>query len=129
MLTRHACERSIASWRYSRLGSASGTRTTLSSYVSGTPRSEGLRYVSIAKLTSEMFAEASGERLRALLFRSHMKLVPMQRAARQEYIRRNGPRKWSAVRDWLIAKLGKKCWYTEVELIGAHLVIDHFRPA
>jgi hypothetical protein len=28
----------------------------------------------------------------------------------------------------LTDSLGKKCWYTEAELVGAPLAIDHFRP-
>jgi hypothetical protein len=49
-------------------------------------------------------------------------------ADRQGYIRRNGPGKWSPIKNWLTDKLGKKCWYTEAELVGAPLAIDHFRP-
>jgi len=47
---------------------------------------------------------------------------------RQRYIRRYGSRKWSPIKNWLTAKLGRKCWYTEAELVGAPLAIDHFRP-
>jgi hypothetical protein len=57
-----------------------------------------------------------------------LKLVGMLPEERQGYIRRNGPRKWSPIKNWLTDKLGKKCWYTETDLVGAHLAIDHFRP-
>jgi hypothetical protein len=57
-----------------------------------------------------------------------VKLAAMPPADRQGYIRRNGPRKWSPIKNWLTGKLGKKCWYTEAELVGAPLAIDHFRP-
>jgi hypothetical protein len=57
-----------------------------------------------------------------------MKLVKMSPGDRQAYIRRIGPRKWSPIKNWLTTKLGKKCWYTEAELVGAPLAVDHFRP-
>lgn len=47
---------------------------------------------------------------------------------RQRQIRTNGPGKWTPVKVWLTKHLGKKCWYTEAELVGAPLSIDHYRP-
>jgi hypothetical protein len=57
-----------------------------------------------------------------------MKVAKMAPPLRQDYIRRNGAGKWSPIKDRLTAILGNKCWYTEVELVGAPLAIDHFRP-
>src|SRR5215207_298796 len=87
-----------------------------------------MRYVPLAELVSMMFSEVDGKKSKASLYRSHMRLVRMQSDSRQGYILRNGLRKWSPVKRWLTGKLGKKCWYTEVELVGAPLAIDHFRP-
>ena len=87
-----------------------------------------MRHIPLAELTSQMLSGADGQTIKARLFRSHMKLVRMASADRQGYIRRNGPVKWSPIKNWLTAKLGKKCWYTEAELVGAPLAVDHFRP-
>jgi hypothetical protein len=87
-----------------------------------------MRYISLQALTKEFVSNRTGAKSRAQLFRSHMKLVAMLPAMRQPYIRNNGPRKWTPVKNWFTAKLGKKCWYTEAELVGAPLAIDHFRP-
>ena len=48
---------------------------------------------------------------------------------RKKYIDENGTGKWKPIKDWLTTECGKKCWYTELELIGAPLAIDHYRPA
>ena len=87
-----------------------------------------MRHVPIRELNAAFFAEPAGAKSRAQLFRSHKKVAKMQPAERQGYVRRNGPRKWSSVKNWLTAKLGKKCWYTEAETVGAPLAIDHYRP-
>lgn len=87
-----------------------------------------MRYIPLSELTAKFLAQSAGAKSRAQLFRSHMKLVVMLPADRQGYIRRNGPRKWSPFKNWLTDRLGKKCWYTEAELVGAPLAIDHFRP-
>jgi hypothetical protein len=87
-----------------------------------------MRYVPLADLAAQMFSGASGAILRKRLFRGHMKLVRMSADCRQLYVRANGPRRWSPVKDWLTTRVGTKCWYTEAELIGAPLSIDHFRP-
>jgi len=47
---------------------------------------------------------------------------------RRPYIDNNGPTKWSPIKDRFTALLGNKCWYTEAELVGAPLTIDHYRP-
>ena len=87
-----------------------------------------MRHIPLSELTAQMFSAPEGVTSRARLFRSHMKLAKMLPAGRQRYIRRNGPRKWSPIKNWLTGKLGMKCWYTETELVGTPLAIDHFRP-
>ena len=74
------------------------------------------------------FSRASGARDKARLTAGHKKVVKMAPPKRQKYIRKNGPTKWRPIKKWLTAELGHKCWYTEVELVGASLAIDHFRP-
>lgn len=87
-----------------------------------------MRYIPIRELNAGFFAEPAGAKSRAQLFRGHKTLAKMQPEKRQAYARRNGPRKWSPIKRWLTHRLGQKCWYTEVELVGAPLAIDHFRP-
>jgi hypothetical protein len=87
-----------------------------------------MRYVPLAALASQMFSEPGGGKIRARLLNSHMTMARMPSGDRQGYIRSNGPKKWSPVKNWLTRRLGKKCWYTEAELVGAPLAIDHFRP-
>lgn len=87
-----------------------------------------MRHVPLDKLILQMLSGVDGQKLRKRLFRSHMKLVRMPPGDRAGYIRRNGPGKWSPIKNSLTATLGKKCWYTETELIGAPLTVDHFRP-
>jgi hypothetical protein len=87
-----------------------------------------MRHIPLDELIAQLFSVPQGLKSRAQLFRSHLKLVEMLPADRQRYIRANGPRKWSPIKNWLTDKLGKKCWYTEAELVGAPLAIDHFRP-
>jgi hypothetical protein len=87
-----------------------------------------MRYVPLEDLLSKMFSEPMGVKFRSQLERAHIKLVRLPPGLRQRYVRDNGPSKWSPIKNWLTKKLGKKCWYTEAELVGAPLSIDHFRP-
>lgn len=88
-----------------------------------------MRYIPLAELVSQAFSDAEGRKSKRRLFTSHLQLVKKSPGKeRQAYIRDNGPKKWSPIKSWLTKKLGKKCWYTEVELVGAPLGIDHFRP-
>lgn len=87
-----------------------------------------MRHIPLGELTAQLFSGPAGKKSRARLFRGHLKLAAMPPADRQGYVRRNGPGKWSPLKRWLTGKLGNKCWYTEAELIGAPLAIDHFRP-
>ena len=47
---------------------------------------------------------------------------------RKSHTARNGANKWKPLKEALTTALGNKCWYTEVELIGAPLAVDHYRP-
>jgi hypothetical protein len=87
-----------------------------------------MRYIPLNDLLKEIFADAEGVKAQQRLFRAHKKAARMDPAMRHGHCKRNGTGKWSPVKDRLTAKLGNKCWYTEAELVGAHLTIDHYRP-
>jgi hypothetical protein len=87
-----------------------------------------MRYIPLNNLIGQIFADTDGIRVQQRLFRAHKKATRMDPTVRHGHIKRNGPNKWSPLKDRLTAMLGKKCWYTEVELIGGHLTIDHYRP-
>ena len=87
-----------------------------------------MRHINLTLLLAQIFADATGKQAQKRLERAHKKLAAMPVADRQDHTRRNGPNKWKPVKDLLIGHLGKKCWYTEWELIGAPLVVDHYRP-
>lgn len=87
-----------------------------------------MRHIPLKDLITLIFADDDGVKHKKRLFNAHKKLLPKTPADRQIYIRDNGPNKWSPIKNKLTAILGKKCWYTEVELIGAPLTIDHYRP-
>jgi hypothetical protein len=87
-----------------------------------------MRYIPLRKIRRRFLShpEANSSRLR--LLRAHRTLLPKSSEERQAYVRKYGSRKWQPLKDWLTEQLGNKCWYTEAELVGAPLVIDHFRP-
>src|SRR5688572_22009982 len=87
-----------------------------------------MRHVPLHALIEEVFSDLDGAKTQQRLARAHKKATKMEGAVRHQHIRRNGPNKWSPLKERLTAKLGNKCWYTEVELVGAHLTIDHYRP-
>jgi hypothetical protein len=87
-----------------------------------------MRYISLNELFAAVFADAAGRRIRRRLINAHNRLARMDPMLRHDHIRRNGTNKWSPLKDRLTAILANKCWYTEAELIGAHLAIDHYRP-
>ncbi|MDD2943184.1 MAG: hypothetical protein PHC51_09500 [bacterium] len=88
-----------------------------------------MRHIPLKKLIKQIFADVDVVNHKKRLFKAHMKLPPKTSADRQIYIRDNGTDKWSPIKDRLTAILGNKCWYTEVELVGAPLTIDHYRPS
>lgn len=87
-----------------------------------------MRYISLNELLDTVFDDAAGHRIRRRLVNAHNRLVRMDPMLRYDHIRRNGTNKWSPLKDRLTAILGNKCWYTEAELVGAHLAVDHYRP-
>lgn len=87
-----------------------------------------MRHIPLNTVLAQVFADTIGMQARARLERAHNRLVAMPPAERKAHTKKNGPNKWKAVKDRLCAQLGNKCWYTETELIGAPLAIDHYRP-
>jgi hypothetical protein len=87
-----------------------------------------MRHIPLNNLLEQIFADAAGTTVQKRLFRAHKKAARMDPTLRHGHIKKNGTNKWSPLKDRLTAMLGKKCWYTEVELIGGHLSIDHYRP-
>lgn len=87
-----------------------------------------MRYIPLSTLVKQVFANASGKKDKKRLLKAHIKLVSMTPGDRQDYIRDNGPTKWAPIKNRMTTILGNKCWYTEVELLGAPLTIDHYRP-
>lgn len=87
-----------------------------------------MRYIDHNALLHRVFRAATAHEIKAKLTRAHKKLEAMADAERGPHTRRTGPRKWKLVKERLTALVGLKCWYTEVELIGAALAVDHYRP-
>jgi hypothetical protein len=76
-----------------------------------------------------MAVDPAGSKFNLRLAAGHATVTKLGASLRLKFVRRNGPKKWSPVKEWLTKQIGKKCWYTEVELVGAPLAVDHFRPA
>jgi hypothetical protein len=88
-----------------------------------------MRHIQLNPLLAQLFADADGQKAKALLDRAHKKLARKRSPkTRKTYIDKNGSGKWKSIKDRLTATFGQKCWYTEVELIGSPLAIDHYRP-
>ena len=87
-----------------------------------------MRHIPLDDLLSTVFTEPDGKTAKIRLDRAHKKLAKMPPTLRNAHIRRNGPNKWKPIKDRLTHQLGRICWYTEVEVIGAPLAIDHYRP-
>ncbi len=87
-----------------------------------------MHHIQLDNLLAQIFADAEGAKASARLSRAYKKLATMLPADRSAHTRRNGANKWKPVKDRLTDQLGRICWYTEVKLIGAALVIDHYRP-
>lgn len=87
-----------------------------------------MRHISLLDLISKMTADPAGSRYAAQLVKGGALVATLGAGPRQRFIRKNGSRRWSPVKAWLTKRIGQKCWYTEVELIGAPLAVDHFRP-
>lgn len=88
-----------------------------------------MRHIELTTLLPLIFADADGQKAKKCLERAHKKVAKKRTPkTRRKYVDDNGGGKWKPIKDRLTAQLGKKCWYTEVELIGAPLAIDHYRP-
>jgi hypothetical protein len=87
-----------------------------------------MRHISLAAALPQIFADEAGKKALQRLRRAHLRLVGLTPANRITYTGTYGSDKWKPVKDMLICSLGSKCWYTEVELTGAPLAVDHYRP-
>ncbi len=87
-----------------------------------------MRYVPIQSLLQTFFADSEGEKDKRRLEQAHATVIDMPPANRKQYIDNNGTTKWSPLKNRFTAELGNKCWYTEAELVGGPLTIDHYRP-
>ena len=87
-----------------------------------------MRHVPIQSLLQTIFSDVEGVKDKHRLERAHVTVTKKPAQDRKSYIDKNGTTKWSPLKDRFIAALGKKCWYTEAELVGAPLTIDHYRP-
>ena len=87
-----------------------------------------MRYVALGYALASIFADADGNKDKQRLDRAHARASEKTGEDRRTYINNNGISKWSPIKDKLTAALGNKCWYTEAEVIGASLTIDHYRP-
>jgi len=85
-------------------------------------------HIQLITLLAQIYANDDGRKAKVRLARADMKLAGIPAADRKTHIGKNGPNKWKPIKDRLTDILGKKCWYTEVELIGAPLAMDHYRP-
>lgn len=79
-------------------------------------------------LIRSAYADQEGKKDKRRLDRAHTTVTNKSAKDRKTYIDNNGATKWSPIKDRFTALLGNKCWYTEVELVGAPLTIDHYRP-
>lgn len=87
-----------------------------------------MRHIDLATKLPEIFADVDGAALKERLVRAKRKLGRGGLVDPIKYTRKNGPNKWSPIKDKLTQTLGNKCWYTEVEVTGMPLHVDHFRP-
>lgn len=87
-----------------------------------------MRHIPLNTLIKAIFADADGKKDKQRLDRAHKTVKGKEKGQRQGYIDRNGSGKWSLIKNRMTTQLGNKCWYTEAELVGADLTIDHFRP-
>lgn len=87
-----------------------------------------MRYVPIQSLLQTIFADPEGTEDKRRLDRAHKTAAPKPPENRKKYIDNNGTTKWTPIKNRFTAMLGNKCWYTEAELVGASLTIDHYRP-
>lgn len=87
-----------------------------------------MRHIDLYPLLIQIFADEEGQKAKTRLERARRKLETMDATDRQTHTRSNGPNKWKPIKERLTTLLGRKCWYTEVEIVGAPLAVDHYRP-
>jgi hypothetical protein len=87
-----------------------------------------VRHIPLNILLKQVFAGEAGRKEKALIFKTQARYAAKSPAARQRYARQYGTRVWSGLKNLMIGELGNKCWYTEVEIVGADLTVDHYRP-
>ena len=87
-----------------------------------------MRHVPIDSLLRTIFDDPEGKKDKRSLDRANRTVSGKPAADRKAYIDKNGAAKWKPLKDRITAELGNKCWYTEAEVVGAHLAIDHYRP-
>lgn len=88
-----------------------------------------MRHVPLKDLIEDVFDGPEGKKDERRLLRARKRLAGKADAHRKKYIDDNGSSKWSPIKSRLTDALGHKCWYTEAELVGASLTIDHYRPS
>lgn len=88
-----------------------------------------MRHVALEDLIKDFFDGHEGKKDKKRLLRARKTLEGKAKGDRKKYIDDNGGSKWSPIKNRLTDALGNKCWYTEAELVGASLTIDHFRPS
>lgn len=87
-----------------------------------------MRYIALDDLIKTIFAIPAGEKDRRRLENAHLVAKNRKGPLRHKYINNNGTGKWSPLKNRMTTLLGNKCWYTEAELVGADITIDHYRP-
>jgi hypothetical protein len=87
-----------------------------------------MRHIELVPLLRQIFLSTDGQEAKVRLGRAHLRSVRISAGDRYAYAVRNGPNKWRPIKDLITSVVGKKCWYTEYDLSGAALVVDHYRP-
>lgn len=87
-----------------------------------------MRHISIEDVCERIFGDADGQKYEKRLAAAFKTVQEKAADQRQDYINRNGNTKWSPIKSLMTVQLGNKCWYTEAELVGADLTVDHYRP-
>src|SRR4030081_2142396 len=87
-----------------------------------------MRHIALEDLCELVFGDDEGKQCKQRLAAAQETVKQKSANNRQGYINRNGSAKWSPVKNLMTVRLGNKCWYTEAELVGADLTIDHYRP-
>jgi hypothetical protein len=87
-----------------------------------------MRHIPLDELLAKIFSTRDGEQDCKRLLKAENTVLGLPLGRRADYIDRNGSRKWTPMKRHLTSHCGSKCWYTEAEVSGAPLGIDHYRP-